>query len=69
MKKEHESIFVLQVTVGRGGYWCKDTLFPVMDVNEATLFTTKTEAYKFIRKNKREKYLKIVEVKHEQKNL
>ena len=65
MKKEHESIFVLQVKDdnGRRGYWCDDTLFPVMDVNEATLFTTKTEAYKHMRKNDLEKYYKIVEVK------
>jgi hypothetical protein len=63
MKKEHESIFVLQVTSGRGGYWCRDTLFPVMNVNEATLFTTRTEAYKIMKENNLEKYLKIVEVK------
>ena len=63
MKKEHEGIFVLQEKNDRGGYWCDDTLFPVMDVNEATLFTTKTEAYKHIRKNDLEKYYKIVEVK------
>ena len=65
MKKEREGIFVLQVKDGnsRGGYWCRDTLFPVMDVNEATLFTTKTEAYKIMRENNLEKYLKIVEVK------
>ena len=63
MKKEHESIFVLQEKNDRGGYWCDDTLFPVMDVNEATLFTTKTEAYKTMRKNDLEKFYKIVEVK------
>lgn len=38
MKKEHESIFVIQEKNDRGGCWCDDTLFPVMDVNEATLF-------------------------------
>ena len=63
MKKEHESIFVIQEKNDRGGYWCDDTLFPVMDKNEATLFTTKTEAYKFMKENNLEKYLKIVEVK------
>lgn len=64
MKKEHEGRnFVLQANCGRGGYWCNDTLFPVMDKNEATLFTTKTEAYKHMRKNNLEKYYKIVEVK------
>lgn len=63
MKKEREGIFVLQEKNDRGGYWCRDTLFPVMNKNEATLFTTKTEAYKTIRKNNLEKYLKIVEVK------
>ena len=40
-KKEHESIFILQEKNDRGGYWCDDTLFPVLDKNEATLFTTK----------------------------
>ena len=60
MKKEHESIFVLQANGCRGGYWCDDTLFPVMNVNDATLFTTKTEAYKFMREQKLEKYYKIV---------
>ena len=49
MKKEYESIFVLQEKNDRGGYWCDDTLFPVLDKNEATLFTTKTEAYKHMR--------------------
>lgn len=63
MKKEHESIFILQEKNDRGGYWCDDILFPVMDKNEATLFTTKTEAYKFMRKNDLEKFYKIVEVK------
>ena len=60
MKKEHESIFILQEKNDRGDYYCDDTLFPVMDKNEATLFTTKTKAYKFIRKNNLEKFYKIV---------
>jgi len=64
MSKERESIFVIQFKDYNGLQpYVTASLLPTMDINNAELFATRTEAYKSMLASGLDKKCAIVEVK------